>query len=238
MYFNPLPQQGKTLLRLEEHLFKLQISIHFPNRGRHYLGELQEINNYLFQSTSPTGEDTCKIFYTLYFNGYFNPLPQQGKTHGIVTNSVFEKIFQSTSPTGEDTAGNHRNYSLTLFQSTSPTGEDTTVNPEKLRQERISIHFPNRGRHHRPSFGIQYGQPFQSTSPTGEDTNIHDTYFNSTIISIHFPNRGRHIEKTGLKGNCSLFQSTSPTGEDTISQITKFQVNIISIHFPNRGRHI
>ncbi len=101
-YFNPLPPQGKTHCSDVIQPRSFQISIHFPHRGRHpgsfslrfqwvhfnplppqgktRVSFLQLFNPIIFQSTSPTGEDTL------------------GSPHCICHSG-----FQSTSPTGEDT---------------------------------------------------------------------------------------------------------------------------------------
>ena len=190
-YFNPLPPQGKTRRRTDPVPVDLDISIHFPHRGRHHA----PLSLPLRQRIS------------IHF-------PHRGRHGKLHMHWAFKKKFQSTSPTGEDTLPRPVPPSCEQFQSTSPTGEDTTWCRLIQRLEGISIHFPHRGRHflsplHDHDFDISIHFPhrgrhdeylsecwpdglFQSTSPTGEDTM-------NPVLLMTF----------------SLFQSTSPTGEDT-----------------------
>ena len=102
-HFNPLPPQGKTRQQFLERRMNEDISIHFPHRGRHYTyqqylkgrinisihfphrGRHAFPGNHapdeaVFQSTSPTGEDTSSPIFDDVSILYFNPLPPQGKT--------------------------------------------------------------------------------------------------------------------------------------------------------------
>ena len=169
----------------------------------------------LFQSTSPTGEDTSAnvdgfwiVFISIHFPhrgrhsilpcstwkvNYFNPLPPQGKTHCIT--AVF--FFFSKISIHFPHRGRHILSSLLLIGSN------------------ISIHFPHRGRH--------------TTNDIYKDLFL---YFNP------LPPQGKTQAFGCITFSLSQFQSTSPTGEDTTQSADKGRFAFqISIHFPHRGRH-
>ena len=122
LYFNPLPPQGKTPDRAASHSGHPTISIHFPHRGRHekrweqldldyYFNPLPpqgKTHDYciidcppdIFQSTSPTGEDTCFLFRFCFPERYFNPLPPQGKTRLPMYIENVKNLLKTNAPEG------------------------------------------------------------------------------------------------------------------------------------------
>ena len=213
-YFNPLPPQGKTRRCTESRWSRKSISIHFPHRGRHQPSSFRRSpsSNFnplppqgktrvygritaligIFQSTSPTGEDTHTAAMGGLHPQYFNPLPPQGKTQVERKCQAMHGYFNPLPPQGKThKVAQHVNF-IIHFNPLPPQGK-TPLHLQKLPcPDNISIHFPHRGRHH----------VFQERADFWH-------------ISIHFPHRGRH-QPCGCGASSRLiFQSTSPTGEDT-----------------------
>ncbi len=74
------PHRGRHYTYQQYLKGRINISIHFPHRGRHAFPGNHAPDEAVFQSTSPTGEDTSSPIFDDVSILYFNPLPPQGKT--------------------------------------------------------------------------------------------------------------------------------------------------------------
>ena len=236
-YFNPLPQQGKTRA-LGERTFRICHFNPLPQQGK-TPGIVNGVEfPLLFQSTSPTGEDTRLAWFHRQLSCISIHFPNRGR-HNVYGDTLHERdisihfpnrgrhypqkesifLFQDFNPLPQQGKTRFCSWYTCFeeaFQSTSPTGEDTASTYRQCTKGDISIHFPNRGRH----------------------DGVREADCGELDISIHFPNRGRHFMPYGTfpaagnfnplpqqgktpialakKYTIGAFQSTSPTGEDTI----------------------
>ena len=171
MNFNPLPPQGKT-----------------------QTAPLTVIQTAVFQSTSPTGEDTSELHNDDWLLNISIHFPHRGRHNLVYISMSSGSIFQSTSPTGEDTIDTLPYNALFVFQSTSPTGEDTSYQRETFPCNKYFNPLPPQGKTHafhgKRAFHGNFNplppqgktplirifsyiiRGFQSTSPTGEDTPV------------------------------------------------------------------
>ena len=146
--FNPLPPQGKTqLLRLTVYIFRI------------------------FQSTSPTGEDTDVLMMEPDILDISIHFPHRGR-HS--TPAALDEI----------------SYNISIH---FPHRGRHMIYCQNFEIVDISIHFPHRGRHTSLSLGDLRRRYFNPLPPQGKTQETADWKTSVITISIHFPHRGRHI---------------------------------------------
>ena len=232
-YFNPhLPQEMTLLIFLQAHL------------------------HYLFQSTSPAGDDSNARIQEIDKQIISIHISRRRWLDLERTSMESILLFQSTSPAGDDSIYNVNISTAMLFQSTSPAGDDSIIaRYHDIRNSYFNPHLPQEMTPY-CIFVLFIQIKFQSTSPAGDDSFLSRCWCMAFSISIHISRRrwllfavyrwylkqdfNPHLpqEMTLLRYlaaySDSVFQSTSPAGDDSIFLNAVLTSNVISIHISRR----